>query len=182
MTPVSPMGRQGRVKIHLELDFVAVRLRGAWRWESIESREKEPVREMQPKIHRVAILVALALSIAFDGALAAGVNKSEGPRAEIEPEEFDFGSVHQDEKMVHEFTVRNTGTAELEIRRIATSCGCTAALTSDRSIAPGASTILRVTLETRKYKGVVEKSVSIATNDRDRVHTVRIKAFVEAPE
>lgn len=130
----------------------------------------------------MAVRLALTLFIALAGSLVAHGARSEGPRVEIEPEEFDFGSLPQHDKVVHEFTVTNTGTEELEIRRIATSCGCTAALASDRSVAPGESTILRVTLETRKYKGVVEKSVSIATNDRERVHTVRVKAFVEAPE
>jgi len=137
---------------------------------------------MRPKSHPMAILIALAISVAIASPLAARSAKGEGPRVEIEPEEYDFGSVQQEQKLVYEFTVRNTGTEELEIRRISTSCGCTAALTSDRTVAAGASTILRVTLETRKYKGVVERSVSIATNDPGRVHTVRVKAFVEAPE
>jgi Protein of unknown function (DUF1573) len=126
-------------------------------------------------------MIALA-ALALSAALAAGSGASDGPRAQIEPEEFDFGSVQQDQKVVHEFTVTNTGTGELEIRRISTSCGCTAALASDRTVAPGKTATLKVTLETRKYKGVVERSVSIATNDAARVHTVRVKAFVEAPE
>lgn len=130
----------------------------------------------------LTILAALAAFGALAAPLPAESSKNDGPRAEIEPEEFDFGSAQQEQKLVHEFTVRNAGTQELEIRRISTSCGCTAALASDRTVAPGSSTALTVTLETRKYKGVVERSVSIATNDPGRVHTVRVKVFVEAPE
>jgi hypothetical protein len=37
-------------------------------------------------------------------------------------------------------------------------------------------------METRKYKGAVERSVSVASNDKRRVATVRVRAFVEAPE
>jgi hypothetical protein len=102
---------------------------------------------------------------------------------EIEPSEHDFGSTRQDQKLVYEFVVRNTGTEDLELLRIATSCGCTAALPAERIVPPGGSTTLEVTLETRKYKGVLERSVSVASNDRTRrVGTVHVKAFVEVPE
>ena len=47
---------------------------------------------------------------------------------------------------------------------------------------PGESTTLEVILETRKYKGVIDKSVSVASNDRERVRTIRVRAFVEVPE
>lgn len=101
---------------------------------------------------------------------------------EIEPSEHDFGSARQDQKLVYDFVVRNTGTEDLELLRIATSCGCTAALPAERLVPPGGSTTLQVTLETRKYKGALERSVSVATNDRKRVGTVRVKVFVEVPE
>jgi hypothetical protein len=123
------------------------------------------------------LAVVLAPAIVF-----AGQSKKGGPKLEVVPEEHDFGSLSQGQKVVHEFTISNTGTEALEIRRISTSCGCTAALTSDRTVPPGGTTKLKVTLETRKYRGVVERSVSVASNDPKRVHTVRVKAFVEAPE
>jgi hypothetical protein len=101
---------------------------------------------------------------------------------EIEPSEHDFGPARQDQKLVYDFLVKNTGTEDLELLRIATSCGCTAALPAERIVPPGGSTALQVTLETRKYKGVLERSISVASNDRRRVATVRVKAFVEVPE
>lgn len=105
-----------------------------------------------------------------------------GARMEIEPEEHDFGPVRQDQKLTFDFVVRNTGTEDLTLLRIATSCGCAAALPAERIVPPGGSTTLQVTLETRKYKGAVERSVSVASNDRKRVSTIRVKAFVEVPE
>lgn len=124
-----------------------------------------------------AFFVALALS----GTSAAQKRKT-GPVMEIEPEKHDFGGVQQDQKLVHEFTIKNVGTEDLEIRRISTSCGCAAAVPADRIVPPGGSTTLEVVLETRKYKGVIDKSVSVASNDRDVVRTVRVEAFVEVPE
>ena len=116
------------------------------------------------------------------GSTGATQKKQAGPVMEIEPEEHDFGDVSQDQKLVYAFTVRNDGTEDLEILRISTSCGCTAAIPSDRVVRPGDSTKLEVTLETRKYKGVIQKSVSVASNDRRRVRTIRVRAFVEVRE
>ncbi len=131
-------------------------------------------------LHVVGILMLVAAgATAFAG--TAQINKS-GPRMEIEPSDHDFGGVKPNQELLHVFTVSNVGTEPLEIRRISTSCGCTAAIAKTRVLDPGESTTLEVALETRKYKGVIEKSVSVASNDPARVHTVRVKAFVEVPE
>jgi hypothetical protein len=132
---------------------------------------------------RLGPLVAIAaLLFANAGLVRAQESKSAGPHIEIEPSEHDFGPARQDQKLVFDFVVRNTGTEDLTLLRIATSCGCAAALPAERVVAPGGSTTLQVTLETRKYKGVLERSISVASNDRKRVTTVRVKAFVEAEE
>lgn len=125
-------------------------------------------------------LTVLFVSLAVSG--DAQTKGKTGPVMEIEPEEHDFGGVSQDQKLTHAFVVRNEGTEDLEILRISTSCGCTAAIPTERIVRPGETTTLEVTLETRKYKGVVQNSVSVASNDRRRVRTVRVRAFVEVAE
>lgn len=126
--------------------------------------------------------ITLALLLAA-GPLSSQTARTAGPRISIEPAEHDFGPAHQDQKLVYDFVVMNTGDQELSLLKIATSCGCTAALPAERVVPPGGSTTLTVTLETRKYKGVLERSISVASNDkRQRVATVRVKAFVEVPE
>jgi hypothetical protein len=137
------------------------------------------------QLHPMVVLALcgiLCLSVTSASAQSSRKSKSDGPRIEIDPAEHDFGDVQQNQKLAHEFVVTNTGTEELEIRRLSTTCGCTAAITTDRRIPPGGSTKLQVTLETRRYKGVIERSVSIASNDPSRVHTVRLKAFVASSE
>jgi len=132
---------------------------------------------------RVLTVSALAVMCAAAGGTSVAQRKTKsGPVMEIEPKDYDFGGVPQDRKLVHAFTVTNVGTEDLEIRRISTSCGCTAAILAARIVKPGESTTLEVVLETRKYKGVIDKSVSVASNDRERVRTVRVRAFVEVPE
>lgn len=128
---------------------------------------------------KVAVTIVLALALCETG---VAQRKQTGPVMEIEPEEHDFGGVQQDQELVYQFTIENVGTERLEIRRISTSCGCAAAVPSDRFVEPGESTSLEVTLETRKYKGVINKSVSVASNDPDVVRTVRVKAFVQVRE
>ena len=135
------------------------------------------------KLHPMVVLVLcgfVCLCVTSISAQSSRKSKSDGPRIEIEPAKHDFGDVSQSQKLSYEFVVTNTGTEELEIRRLSTTCGCTAAITTDRRVPPGGSTKLQVILETRKYKGVIERSVSVASNDPGRVHTVRLKAFVES--
>lgn len=117
------------------------------------------------------------------GAVGGAIrSQASGPRMEIEPESFDFGRVPQNTELVHEFVLRNVGSEDLEVKKLATSCGCAAAIVSDRIIAPGKETVLRVTLETRRYRGRKERTVSIASNDRRRVLQIRLQAFIEAPD
>ena len=106
-----------------------------------------------------------------------------GPAIEVTPEFHDFGKVEQNLTLDTEFEIRNIGTEEVNIGRISTSCGCTAALTADQMVKPGESTTLKVTLETRRYKGRITRSVSIASNAVEKISTVKVTAFVlEATE
>lgn len=127
----------------------------------------------------VAVLGVLTLAGEQAGK-ETGNDSVKGPRIEIAPELHDFGKVKQNQKLVKEFELKNVGTEDLVLGRISTSCGCTAALTSKKTLTPGESTSLKVTFETRRYKGAVQRSVSIASNDPRRVRTLRVKAFVEA--
>ena len=120
----------------------------------------------------VAVFVAVAVAEVHASDKAA-------PKLVVSPEAHDFGNVGQDKRLVHEFTIVNEGDSELTIGRISTSCGCTAALTEKRTLAPGEATTLTVTLETRKYRGTLERSVSVSSNDPGRVSRVKVRAFVE---
>jgi Protein of unknown function (DUF1573) len=102
-----------------------------------------------------------------------------GPGIEVTPEDHDFGRVEQNAKLEKEFEIHNIGTEELAIGRISTSCGCTAALTAEKFIKPGESTTLKVTLETRMYKGEIQRTVSVASNAANsKITQIKVKAFV----
>jgi hypothetical protein len=87
------------------------------------------------------------------------------PRIAVEPASFDFGRVVPQRTLHRQFQVRNFGSADLDIERVSTSCGCTAALLDNKVVKPGGSAALRVSFETRNYSGKVTRSVLIKSND-----------------
>ena len=136
-------------------------------------------------MRRLVVALITVVSIAL-GTMVAQSYQTEGsrepvkgPGIEMTPESHDFGRVPQNEKLEKEFEILNIGTEELTIGRISTSCGCTAALTSEKFVKPGESTTLKVTLETRMYKGAIERTVSVASNAANsKITQIKVKAFV----
>jgi len=80
---------------------------------------------------------------------------------------WDFGDIGPNETVEKVLSIKNTGTKELVIDRAMSSCGCTAALLSDKTIAPGEETQLRVSYNPAQYKdqGKITKYVDVLSND-----------------
>jgi hypothetical protein len=122
---------------------------------------------------------ALGAALLLLAVAAAGEDEKPAPRIRVEPESFDFGSALPDKTLRKEFTIRNFGDAALLIESVATTCGCTAALPDERRIEPGGRTPLRVTFETRRYSGKVERRVLVRSNDpKTPLLEVRVSATV----
>jgi len=66
-------------------------------------------------------------------------NALAAPNLVVEQPVFDFGEVAQGDKVPHTFKFRNDGDKPLYIDRVKSSCGCTAALLSAKTLAPGES-------------------------------------------
>ncbi len=122
-------------------------------------------------------LVAAFLVGSLSAASANAIQR--GPRLEIEPGEWDFGRAAPGEVLVHEFALNNTGSRDLEIGRIASACACAAAVTDRTVIPPGESGTLRVTLETRRYRGVLERWLTIRSNDSRSATRLKVRVYVE---
>ncbi len=91
---------------------------------------------------------------------------------ELQPKNFiwDFGDVRPDQKVEHTFTLKNTGTKELDIKDVAGNCGCTGTVIdpSKKKLAPGGETQLLVSYDPRvnKDKGTfISRKVRITSND-----------------
>ena len=113
----------------------------------------------------VFALVASSLAWAGDEKPATAVAPAKGPRIAVEPASFDFGKALQNKSLQKEFSIRNYGSDELTIAGVSTTCGCTAALTESKTVKPGGSTPLRVTLDTRTYSGRLVRKVLVRSND-----------------
>jgi len=113
----------------------------------------------------IVAIVAVMQLIAFSGPALLAEEPAKGPRIAVEPPAFDFGKALPNKSLHKDFTIRNFGSEDLEIERVTTTCGCTAALADNKVVKPGESTTLRVTLQTRDYKGRVEREILVQSND-----------------
>ena len=78
---------------------------------------------------------------------------------------YDFGTIDNEGKVLHDFTITNQGTALLEIKDVKTSCGCTVAELNDKLLDPGESTDISATFSLAGKKGLQSKFITITSND-----------------
>jgi len=127
----------------------------------------------------VVALAAVALAAAARAGADAPAVTDATPRIVVEPAAFDFGTLRPAGEVRKEFVIRNHGRAELVIQSISTDCGCTAALSETRTVRPGGSTVMRVTLTAPPEPGKIRKSVLIKSNDTARPRLeIKITAVV----
>ena len=98
------------------------------------------------------------------GAVGAVENR---PRLAVDEADFDFGTVERGATVAHTFRLPNRGTANLHIDHVKSSCGCTAAVLSERVIPPSAEGRVAVTLDTARLAGRTTKTVTVYTDDPD---------------
>jgi len=77
---------------------------------------------------------------------------------------WDAGIVAKGTRVAHEFVIRNTGTAVLQIREVRPACGCTVA-SYDATIAPGADGKVRAEVDTAGFSGAIAKDITVFTSD-----------------
>lgn len=80
----------------------------------------------------------------------------------------DFGTILQGETVRHRFAFSNTGDAPLQVEKISSSCGCTAALASAKVLASGESGEIQASFDSARFRGEVSKTVYLYTNDPAR--------------
>lgn len=93
----------------------------------------------------------------------------DGPKITFDKTTFDFGEIPQSNGVIQTtFEVKNTGVEVLEVGELSTSCGCTTAEISKKSIKPNDTAILTVNFDPDFHKepsGVLTRTVFIPTND-----------------
>lgn len=113
---------------------------------------------------RIIAFSALAL-------FACSITSAEGaPKILCDQPVYDFGDHDNDVDVKHGFTISNTGSGNLEIASVKTSCGCTVAELEDKSLAPGESTKVRATLSLKGKRGKQHKQIVVHSNDPQTPH------------
>ena len=101
------------------------------------------------------------------------------PKLEFTEEKFDFGAVKEGAILVHIFEIKNSGTQDLEIRNITTSCGCTAAMASSKLLKPGEKGTLKVEFDTTNKNGKLTRVITLTTNEpQNSVKTISVLADI----
>ncbi len=116
-------------------------------------------------IHRHHFKIGAAALAVLVLASAAPSFAAKGPKIVFKEDAWNFGKSKGGDDLVHEFVFKNEGDAALHIKNVETSCGCTAALVSDKSVDPGKTGRIKITFSTRGYSGEVSRFVYVESDD-----------------
>ena len=92
---------------------------------------------------------------------------------------FDYGFIMQGDVVKHDFYFKNVGNADLVIKRVEPSCGCTVPVYPMESIAPGEDGKISVTFKSAGKLGRQVPSIKVFTNYRRSIK-LELKGFVDA--
>jgi hypothetical protein len=87
------------------------------------------------------------------------------PKASFGYTEYNFGTKIEGEEVSHDFILTNTGKSMLCIRKLKSSCGCTAVKPEKEELNPGESTVVKVIFKTRGKTGNQKSTIDVITND-----------------
>ncbi len=91
----------------------------------------------------------------------------------LEPEQLDFGTIANDKFAYREVKIHNTGKADLEIKDLQNSCGCTASVVDKDIVAPGDFATIRVSFNPKKLAGFeAKRTVTILSNSKENPRLV----------
>ncbi|MFK7772921.1 MAG: DUF1573 domain-containing protein [Saprospiraceae bacterium] len=92
---------------------------------------------------------------------------------------FDYGFIMQGDVVKHDFYFKNTGNADLVIKRVEPSCGCTVPIYPKEPIAPGEDGKISVTFKSAGKLGRQIPNIKVFTNYKRSIK-LELKGFVDA--
>lgn len=90
---------------------------------------------------------------------------AQAPRLQLEKSNYDFGTINEGEIVKTDFVFTNTGKSPLNIRETQANCGCTVSNPEKETLAPGESSKITVTFNSKGRRGRQQKMVTIFSND-----------------
>ena len=126
--------------------------------------------------------VGVSATISEDFSSLSPEQLANAPVAKFNVSSHDFGEMKQGDKKEYTFTLTNNGKSELIIRRVRSSCGCTAVAPATKVIAAGETAPVKVTFDSRGKRGRQSKTITVITNDpKTPSTTLRISSNVSVP-
>jgi hypothetical protein len=128
-------------------------------------------------------MLAVSAQIDEDFSAWSAGQRMNAPRAQLDEESFNFGNIKQGQLVAHDFVLKNEGKDPLIIRKISTTCGCTASKPDTYEIKGGESTVLKCTFDSRGKKGKQFQAITLILNDPLQSNLVlRFLGTVETPD
>ena len=91
----------------------------------------------------------------------------------------DYGTVVKGADGIRQFKFTNTGTSELEITQVRSSCGCTIPKKPEAPIAPGETGEIQVKYDTNRL-GPIRKTITVNSNAAETpIVSLKIKGVVK---
>jgi len=109
--------------------------------------------------------LAVSATINEDFSKMTDEQKLSAPKAKLDEESFNFGTIKPGQPVSHDFILKNEGKDPLIIRKISTTCGCTASKPDTYEIKGGESTPLKCTFDSRGKVGKQFQTVTLILND-----------------
>jgi len=97
--------------------------------------------------------------------LCTQATDKKAPKISLEPATWDLGTLQYGAITEKDFTIRNTGNANLVIKHIKSTCKCAVSHLEDHIILPGASTTFTVKFSSHGTSGMQYQRVRILSND-----------------
>ncbi len=94
------------------------------------------------------------------------------PKLELSTDHWNFGQVWQGEPLKCSVTVKNAGTAPLEIVKVQSSCGCTVPSKPKSPLAPGESVEMTISYDSLRKVGAAHQKITVISNDPNNTNAV----------
>ena len=115
----------------------------------------------------------------FTKLTAEGLERA--PKAILSEESFNFGTITPGQKITHDFILKNEGTDPLIIRKVSTTCGCTASVPDKYEIPGGDQTVIKCSFDSRGKAGKQFQTVTLIVNDPVKpTQVIRLIGSVES--
>jgi len=123
--------------------------------------------------------ISVSATIEEDYSKWSADQMANAPIIEFSETVYDFGDIKKGEKVSHTFKVKNTGKSVLNLRKVSSSCGCTATQPDKTVIASGETASITVTFDSRGRSGRQNQTITVISNDPKKSNQIlRITATI----